>query len=375
MLYFKIDYDGNPDPTSGNDRGGDYSATNPPFWDNNSLWLRHDGADQTSVHVNDNTKVTMRITNYGPRVSSQVHVQAWVFQPFVGQVTPGDAITDDSGVLIAFQDALNGVPSGSGASTEDAGQVDTHVSVAGTGTGSGYWKPTPQELTKYGSHLCIAANVYTLGDGSELTTGTPFATTSYTDDNGPHGRDAHHGQRNIALLPSAEPQQVMPFQVRPPLLQGQPTLLDIHALGSVNIGAGEHWLLQSRTNVTKINNRQFVIPGGRGRPATPLSYSRKGLQGTLALERFGEIDLAEASKATKAALKRSDGSALVPFSKTHDGARIRLESLAEPHTATITLKRDDSKGSMQALDIVQRTEDGQVLGGIRILSLVTGTLR
>ncbi|GAB3918305.1 hypothetical protein GCM10027613_20210 [Microlunatus endophyticus] len=219
------------------------------------------------------------------------------------------------------------------------------------------------------------ANVYTSQEGKLLNTEDYFATTSYVDSNGvTQPRDGHHGQRNIALLPSAQPKQVMGFQVHPPLLQGHPTLLDIHALGSVGIGAGERWLLQSRANVTKINNRQFVIPGLRGKPATPLSYSRKGLQGTLNLERFGEIDLAEASKATKTALKRSDGAMKVPFSTRNDGARIRLESLAESQTATITLQRDDAKGSMQAFDIVQRTEDGQILGGLRMLSLVTGDL-
>lgn len=373
MLYFKIDYDGNPDPSTG-DQGGDYTATNPPFWDNNSLWLVG-GPSQTSVKVGNQVQVKTRVTNNGENQLGAVHIQAWVFQPFVGLAQPGQAITAlqetnglPDGSLITFSGSLANLAHGSGADVPDP-----HVAIASTPSGTGYWGASQKELDTYGGHLCLVANVYTSQEGKLLNTEDYFATTSYVDSNGvTQPRDGHHGQRNIALLPSAQPQQVMPFQVHPPLLQGQPTLLDIHALGSVGIGAGEHWLLQSRANVTKIDNRKFVIPGVRGKPATPLTYSRKGLQGSLSLDRFGTIDLAEATKATREATRRAGEMTRVPFQKRQDGARIRLESLAEPHTATITLQRDDAKGSMQAFDIVQRTEDGKILGGLRMLSLVTG---
>jgi hypothetical protein len=374
MFYFKIDYGDTP---SVDDGVSAYSGARP-FWNNNSLWLTG-GPSQTSTAVGDPTQVKGRVTNSAAEYQGNVHVQAWIFRPFVGQVTPGDGIHVDgvsTDPLIAFTGSLFDVPNGSGSSGEDAGDPKTHVTRAGTSGGTGSWTPQADELSTYGGHLCICANVYSATDGAELTTDSPFATTTYTDGDGnQQPRDAHHGQRNIALLPSAQPQQRLRFDIRPPLLAGRSTLLDIHALtGRLAIGAGERWLLQSRSNVS-LHGDRLVIPGTRGKQATPLAYSRKELQGTIDVPGFGEVGLREAAAATKAATLRAAGARTVPYLKSEGGGRVRLEAVREPLAATVTLQRDDAKGSMQAFEIVQRTEDGEVLGGLTVLSVVTGEER
>lgn len=356
MFYFKIDYGDTP---SVDDGVSPYSGARP-FWNNNSLWLTG-GPSQTSTVVGDPTQVKVRVTNTAPEYSGNVHVQAWIFQPFVGQVTPGDGIHVDGGAtnpLIAFTGSLFDVPNGSGAPGEDAGQPKTHVALAGTSGGSGSWTPQADELSTYGGHLCICANVYSATDGAELTTDSLFATTTYTDGAGnQQPRDAHHGQRNIALLASAQPSQKLKFDIRPPLWAGRPTLLDIHALtGRLAIGAGERWLLRSHSNVS-LEDGRLVIPGARGKEAAPLVNSRKELRGTLEVPGLGEVGLGEVGL-------RETGA-----------ERIRLEAVKTPLAATLTLQRDDAKGSLQSFEIVQRTEDGAILGGLTVLSLVTGSER
>jgi hypothetical protein len=375
MFYFKIDYGDTP---SVDDGVSPYSGARP-FWNNNSLWLTG-GPSQTSTAVGDATQVKARVTNTAAEYDGNVYVQAWIFQPFVGQVTPDDGIHVDgvsTDPLIAFTGSLFDVPNGSGASTEDAGQPKTHVALAGTSGGTGSWTPQADELSTYGGHLCICANVYSNSDGAALSTDTPFATTTYTDGDGnQQPRDAHHGQRNIALLSSGQPLQWLPFTIMPPLVTGRATLLDIHPLaGGLAVGAGERWLLRSRSNVS-LEDGRLVIPGTRGKDATPLADSRKAVRGTLEVPGFGGMDLHEAAAATEAAtLRATEGKNRVPYLKSEGGARIRLEAVKEPLAATLSLQRDDAKGSLQAFEIVQRTEDGQILGGLTVLSLVSGVER
>ena len=374
MFYYKIDYG---DATQVDDGVSPYSGARP-FWNNNSLWLTG-GPSQTSTEVGDPTQVKVRVTNSAAEFPGAVHVQAWIFQPFVGQAKPSDGIHVggvSTNALIAFTGSLFDVPSGSGTTGEDAGQPKTHVAAAGTGGGGDSWTPQAAELSTYGGHLCLCANVYSATDGAELSTDTPFATTSFTDAGGnAHPRDAHHGQRNITLLPSAQPMQMVKFDILPPLWAGHPTLLDITSLtGRVGIDAGERWLLRSRANVS-LQRGRLVIPGRRGVDPTPLTYTRKGVQGTLEVATLGEMQLREVAAGTKAATLRAGGAAVVPYARADGGSRLRLSGLTEPLTATLTLHRDDVKGSMQAFDIVQRTERGEILGGLRVLSVVTGDRR
>jgi hypothetical protein len=360
MLYLQVDYGSNPPKDNGT---RPYGGTTP-LWDNASIWMTGGpGVTQTSTHVGDATDIRVRVTNSGPSAVDFVQVDAYLMNPFVGATYPAQAIA-------TFGGTITEVSPGSGGPSP----TDPHVALCQLPTTPPQsWVPTTQEIanTTPPGHMCLLANVYAAGvDGRALGSGDPFDVAN----------NPHHGQRNIIVLASTKKAQIIKIEVMPPLLAGHPTLLDIHALTSKNtIGMGENWLLRSQANVVRTahdgRSPWYYLTGSHGKPDTALTFSRKQVAGTIDLPDIGAVDLRAAARATKAAVARTGGAEAVAFRRDEDGARIRVEPTREILTATLTLARDDVRGSLQAFDIVQRTEDGRVTGGLRLLSLVTGELR
>jgi hypothetical protein len=355
MLYLETDF-GYPAPNDNGTRP--YTGTNTPFWNNASIWLTGgSGVTQTSTHVNDATDARVRVTNSGTAPVDLVSVDVYVLNPFLGvpdPLTPGRS-------LHTFGGSLTHLAPGSGIDSP----TDPHVAQCEPS-----WMPTQSDLAgSTGGHLCLLANVYGDGDGSALGSGEQFDVAN----------NPHHGQRNITLLASQTPTSGFMLQVMP-ALDGASTVLDIHALNSrTAIGMGENWLLRSKANVVRVpgpgGRQQYFLTGSRGRPDTALSFSRKAIAGTIELQRDGVADLGAAARATKAAVARAGNADKVAWHPVEGAARIKLAGTREIQTAKLSLQRDDGKGSLQAFDIVQRSEEGTILGGIRILSLVTAAPR
>jgi hypothetical protein len=359
VLYLETDFGYSTPPP--NDNGSrPYTGGKTPIWENSSIWLDGgSGVTQTSTHVGATTDVRVRVTNSGDADVDFVSVDAYLMDPQVGLTYPAQAIRSLSGTV--------GVASPGSGSTSP---TDPHVALCQLPTSpASSWVPTATELANSsGGHLCLIANVYSDTDGRPLASGDPFDIVN----------NPHHGQRNIALLASTE--RLQDFQIKVmPTLEGHPTLLDIHALTSREaIGMGENWLLRSRANVVRVaqdgGRPAYYLTGSRGNPDTALSFSRKSVAGSIGL-REGTVDLHEAARATKAAVERVGNADRLAWSAAEGGARIKLQATKEIQIATLSVERDDTKGSLQAFDVVQRSEDGMILGGIRIISLVTGALR
>jgi hypothetical protein len=359
VLYLEIDYGSSPPKDNGT---RPYGGTTP-LWDNASIWMTGgSGVTQTSTHVGDATDIRVRVTNSGASAVDFVQVDAYLMNPFVGVTYPAQAIATFGGTIAE-------VPTGSGGPSP----TDAHVALCQLPTSPPQsWVPTTAELasTTPPGHLCLLANVYAPGvDGQALGSGDPFDVAG----------NPHHGQRNIIVLASTEKAQILKIKVMPQWA-GHPTLLDIVSLNSKNtIGMGENWLLRSQANVVRTAHEGrspwYYLTGSHGAPDTALTFSRKQVAGKIDLAGLGTVDLRAAARATKAAVARAGGADTVAFRRDEDGARIRVGPTREILAATLTLVRDDAKGSLQAFDIVQRTEDGQVVGGLRVLSLVTGKLR
>lgn len=333
------------------------------LWNNASIFLTGPGTvNQTQVRVDStDTHVRARVTNSTQETIPQAQVDIYLMNPFVGLTSPSLAVESFGAPLINISKG-----SFSPGHTADDALDANHVAAAA-------WNPKQSELdNSTNGHLCLLANVYSFDSDGNLADGAPLASADPFD----VVNNAHHGQRNIALLASTDPQPMMVFHINPPLIEGHPTLLDIHALTSKQLTAADRWLLISQANVVQqpVAGRggELFIPGTRGKPDTELSFSHKGINGTLEVPGLGVAELHEVAAASKAAAARAGGLKRVAYDRADGSARLRFESIREPQQATLTLHRDDAKGSLQAFDVVQRTEDGEVLGGMTFISLVTG---
>ncbi|MFD5887266.1 hypothetical protein ACFWHQ_15010 [Streptomyces sp. NPDC060334] len=168
-------------PMDGDDSGArPWPDTNTTkFWDNNGLWIRtfpvpgdrsrHDDGNTTRVGLE--TLVMVRVTNKVDALIKNLRIQAYLFPPGFGAMTPS-----------AKQAVFDLAPP-----RDIPGQSTVEIEVPPT------WTPGEPDYQKTsGGHFCIAANIYTLGQGSEgklLGADELFEPVT----------NAHHAQRNIIL--------------------------------------------------------------------------------------------------------------------------------------------------------------------------------
>jgi hypothetical protein len=342
-LFINIDFGANPSV----DNGSRPYTGSTPLWDNASIFMEG-GSSQTQTSVGTPTTVRVRVSNTGQATVDAVSVDAYLMNPFVGAFNPAHA-------LVRMHGFASQITAGSGGSAA----TDSHVVPCYVQSAAGPipWAPTQAELSSStNGHLCLVANAYADNDGAPLPDAPLFAV----------GSDPHQGQRNIALF-AAQGQQMMKFVVMPGA-NGESTALDIHELpASVALHGGEHWLLRSRANIVAMDTRVGLgIPARGGRPAIPLTLSRKSVRGTLELDGLGAVNLHEVARATKAA---SGASARARGRNNWGAGRLVLAATGAPTAAAIAVERSDEPGSLQAFDIVQRDSQGRVLGGLRVLSM------
>lgn len=344
-LFIKIDFGGTP---STDDGTRPYTGSTP-FWNNASIFMVG-GPSQTQTSVGTATTVRVRVSNSSQATVEDVNVDAYVMNPFVGAFDPNNAV-------VTLKGFATQIAPGSGSPSA----TDSHVvpCLVQGGGGPVPWTPTQQQLdNSTDGHLCLVANCYADGDGSSQGVDTPFAVST----------DPHLGQRNIALLPGSKVQHFT-FQVMP-ALDGQATALDFLQLPAlVARQRAEFWLLRSRTNVSLLDGTSVGLgfPKRGTRPAIPFTLSRKAPRGTIEIEGLGGLDLGEVVRASKrfTGLAASAGARVREWG---DG-RLVMPAARAATTATLALDRADTRGSIQAFDIVQRDAGGRILGGLRILSV------
>lgn len=344
-LFIKIDFGGSP---STDDGTRPYTGTTP-LWDNASIFMVG-GPSQTQTSVGTPTTVKVRVSNSSQSTIQDVNVDAYVMNPFVGPFDPNNAVVTLKGFATQI------TPGSGGTSATDSHVVPCLVQ---SGSGPIPWTPTQTELdNSTDGHLCLVANAYADGDGASQGVDTPFAVST----------DPHIGQRNIALLAGAQMQHFK-FQVIP-APDGRATALDFHQLpASVARQRAEFWLLRSRANVSLLEDSSVGLGFGRrgSHPAIPLTLSRKAPRGTIEVAGLGSADIGQVARVSKQFARRSG----LQAAGTRDwgAGRLVLPEARAVSVATLDLDRADTRGSIQAFDIVQRDAHGQILGGLRILSV------
>ncbi|MEU9194527.1 hypothetical protein [Streptomyces hundungensis] len=168
-------------PMDSNDSGArpwpDTNTTQP--WDNNGLWIRtfptpgdhshHDDGNTTRVGLE--TVVMVRVKNKSDTLIKNLRIQAYLFPPGFGAMTPS-----------AKQAAFDLAPP-----MDIPGKTTVEIEVPPT------WTPDAADYQRTsGGHYCIAANIYTLGQGSE---GKVLGANELFEP----AANAHHAQRNLIL--------------------------------------------------------------------------------------------------------------------------------------------------------------------------------
>ncbi|MEU6975400.1 MULTISPECIES: hypothetical protein [unclassified Streptomyces] len=151
-------------------------SNTPKFWDNDGLWIRtfpdpnhpQDHVDGNTTRVGLKTLVMVRVKNKGPELMQDVRIQAYLFPPGFGAMTPS-----------AKQAVFNLAPP---TNINPGAVVEIEVPPQWTPLDSDYQKTS-------GGHFCIAANVYTSTDGKEVGAFETFEPVN----------NAHHAQRNLVL--------------------------------------------------------------------------------------------------------------------------------------------------------------------------------
>lgn len=321
-LFFSVDFGANPQTDTG---ARPYTAKNPPWWNNSSLWL-HGGPSQTQTHVGDATTIKARVSNKSEMPVVNVKVDVYVMNPHVGTGLP------NLNIRMLRGSAASIAPGSGSTSLTDAHVVTCQIQDTATA-----WTPTQDELKNTidgQGHLCLIANVYADNDGAQLLGVQPFKVAT----------DAHQGQRNITLLASLSTiRRSMEFQLMPDWEGGETTVRIEYLDPQVVLGAGEQWLLRSHRNVVLDREREELVVVHKGEHF-PIVVSEKKVRGRIAVKEFGEFD-----------------------------GECRIPAFNDPQPAQVAFEEGETAiGALQVFEIVQRNEKDEALGGLRFLSLVTG---
>jgi hypothetical protein len=335
-LYLSIDFGNSPST----DTGARPYTGSTPIWENASIWLTSDTTSalpsQTQTVVGHPTDIKVRVSNNGASAISNVHVDAYVMNPFVGVANPSLALDG-----MVFSGSLASVTPGSGGPDED----DIHVvtcKIQDPTLGPLPWTPTTADFNADVSqpgHLCVVANAYATGDGAAVPLSGTFNVAG----------DQHQGQRNIALLAVPPgPHRIQQFGftvITPPT--GVETALTLEQVpAEYTLGQSEHWLLQSHRDISFVP----VIKGG---------------DPVLAVGRHGDVG------PVPLAFSRRELNAVLNVAERPVGVQARLGADEPTVQASVTVDfTQEDIGAMHVFDIVQRDSQGQALGGLRVLGVV-----
>lgn len=328
-----------------------YTGSNPQ-WNNASIFL-DGGVSQTQTKVGTATTIKVRVSNSAAAAVEDVRVDAYVMNPFVGPFQPFNARRKLTGFAAS-------IAPGSGSTSA----TDPHVvtcRIQDPVQGAIPWTPTAADLENTtDGHLCLVANAYSVPDGGPVPD-----TTTYDVIN-----DPHQGQRNIAVLAAGGGGgKKFQFQVFGPEDGGE-FALDLHQLTAKDLGAGERWLLRSLREVVvpEGGRKRLVLAGTRGRPDTPIAFSRKAVRGVLSLAGQGELDLHQLTRVGAGVRPMLARQPLRDARAWGDGRLVT--SVGRTGTfAAVAVQPTGTKGTLQAFDVVARDAVGRVIGGLRILSL------
>jgi hypothetical protein len=333
-LYLEIDY-GTVNPTDDGTRP--YTGTQP-LWNNSSLFL--DPPPQTQATVNQPSTIKVRVSNKGTAPVPSVKVVAYVMSPQIGIAYPSQA-------LHTFSSDDKDVAPGSGGSSAS----DTHVFDCLLNNQP--WTPSQADMDatpqKQG-HLCLVANCFQ----DPLVADPPFEGHDLAANEAFNiAGDQHQGQRNIMLSPAPPGPHLVGFMVNA-APDEQETTIEVEKLVSAKVqGPSERFLLLTSPSITaqrtESGHRKLFFTNADGEDVA-MRYSRYKLNYSLNVGEPG------------------------PVGEVSTTRKLALAATAQITPAVLNLEVNPAEppGSIHAFDIVQRDARGQVLGGLRVLSVVTG---
>ncbi len=320
-----------------------------PYWLSPDLYLTG-GIDSATARVGAQNTVNVRVNNISGQTVTGVNVQAWVCD-FTAGIGPSSGLASAGGVtpMTGFVNQIG------------AGQ-------SATVTCSPVWTPVPADAALNGGHVCLAANCYSDGDGLSIPPGA-FAMCC----------DSHHAQHNIAVV---QVQGGQMRSVRFSVLVANPSLerelvanVAVRQVSSrFALGVPERQLLIDQglvENAQTLPQIADVSPTGGVVRTTAVSRTFRAIAGAsmtlvrpdtglaptpIAVSRFRPIDYSIESSDFGSG--RSLRTSLAPGGKT----QVTLNLELNPRVPI---------GSVQTFDLAQSTDDGELVGGVRIVTVVT----
>jgi len=302
------------------------------FWTNESIWLDPPNPDQTTAQENQASTIKVRVRNKGTASIQFVKVRAYLLSPLVGLVRPGQA-------LINFVSIPLTVP-------------PIGTAPDGVVFDCGPWTPTSSQISQTtDGHLCLAANCFQDPNLADLP---PFdGHDLQSTENFDMCNDAHQGQRNIHVVAFTQQKLGEPINfgflvASPDPEHPQDSTVEILKLPS------KRALHQSELLVLHSN------------PAIKIARSETGRRHLLLVDDAGREIVMGFSRRKPIFHLDAPGLERRPH--------VRLAAFSEdthPMSMKLQLSPKEKVGSMHAFDIVQRTPKGEILGGIRVITVVT----
>jgi hypothetical protein len=310
------------------------NPNNPPYL-NPNIWLEG-GIDAGTAKVGVVNTVKARVTNVGAPTLSDIQVEFFVCNFTLG-INAASALASSN-------------PGGAPLTGFHAGPVSQNTSVDIQAT----WTPAAADASVNGGHVCIAANAF----AQDPQTGGPVGANDFQV-----CCNSFQGQRNIAVrnvVSGHAAPSIRIFVGNPSVKVAQKFTVEmVEARGSRAFRAFERNHLLTGPWVKKLTAAANVPKTGLFTHMPEIKQPGVGDLYALRLSRF-----------------KVNKFQLLPGPEAHfnPGLRITLPlapKQALPIDIAIELNRKEPPGSLHVFDLVQRDEKGDMVGGARVITLIT----
>ena len=328
---------------SSSDTGTRPIPANTPFWLSPSIWIGTPG--NSTATVGTAADVYVQVDRIGGGSDTNlVEVQAWVCH---STTSPGP-----SGAVLSSAGGAGGM----------SGVISPGLNYPQIAD-EGSWTPLPGDVddANTGLHSCIAVNAFEYGgnDGVQMTTG-------YIDP----VNVQQQGQRNISIVPAAQPIKMISYPFRVPA-GAQLGIHDPLQKSVVRVaGVQGHGALGDVVKEELLKSRLIHLHGGK--PVPEVGMHRRMLREPLQramMRGGGELALARTPEHMPLFPAQRPVSDLRVFGEGGAGREIDITPRAGvilPMRVNFELP-DERPGAVHEFDITQTRADGLVLGGIRVV--------
>lgn len=336
-----------------------------PFWTSPSVWLtgpggesKANGPDDTTAYAGENW-VHVQVDSTSTTDYEGIGVQVWVCDYTMGFIGPDSAR-----------------PSVKGA-TGKLGSIHTAVHKGTPGTMHVSWTPDADDLINSPNpgqgHECVAVNVYyenlPAPEGARMSTGRLDVINN-----------RHHAQCNLTILDKSRPAQMIAMRLTSAGVEAEDFEVRAWELDREGgIGALEQEKLLARCSVDLVGGepKPPLVPPGCQTEPLERTWLRGGGQLVLTgLPEPAEIRVAghdaEFTVLTDRSCEGGEEEGAEQQSRGSGGGRGGAGLTVNPGELAPVLLRldcDGDAGEVHTIDVVQRSDDGVVLGGARLVVL------